>query len=89
MDIRPKHLPEVIAGSLALYECTGGSQAAHVPLPAFRNKLKRPYKDKAKIIMEKRLKRYSFAYQKGGTDSWAITSDCLAFLRERGLIPPP
>ena len=88
MEIKPEHLPEVIAGALALYECTGGALAAHVPLPAFRNKLRSPYKDKAKTIMEKRLKRYNFAYQKGGTNSWAITRDCLNFLRERGLISP-
>jgi hypothetical protein len=70
MNIKPEHLPEVIAGSLALYECTGGSLATHIPLPAFRNKLRPPYREKAKQIMEKRLKRYNFAYQKGGTESW-------------------
>jgi len=52
VNIKPEHLPEVIAGSLALYECTGGSLAAHIPLPAFRNKLRQPYREKAKQIME-------------------------------------
>ena len=87
MWVKPEHLPETIAGALALYECTGGSVNAHIPLPAFRNKLKTPYKDKTKTILEKRLKRYNFAYPKGGKDSWAITLNCLRFLREQGLIP--
>jgi len=86
VEIDPDHLSGVIAGLLALYEATGGSTRSHVPEPAIRNKLGKDYKQHSSRIL-RWLKRYGFAYVKGGTDSWAITRQGIEFLRERRLIP--
>ena len=86
MDVDPRHLNGVIAGLMALYEATGGSVNAHVPEPAIRNKLKGEYKQYLGRIL-RWLRRYRFAYRKGGTDSWCISRDGLIYLRDLGFIP--
>lgn len=86
MEIDARHFNGVIAGLLALYEATNGSIHAHVPEPAFRNKLGRDYKQHSSRIL-KWLKKYGFAYPKGGTDSWAITQQGVDFLRRWKLVP--
>jgi len=86
VEINPKHLSGVTAGLLALYEATGGSIHSHVPEPAFRSKLGKDYKQHSSKIL-KWLKKYGFAYIKGGTDSWAITQQGIDYLRKRQIIP--
>ena len=85
MKIDPKHLNGVIAGLLALYEAADGSINSHVPEPAFRKKLRKDYKQHSSKIL-KWLKKYGFAYIKGGTDSWAITQLGIDYLRNKQLI---
>ena len=82
MKVKPKHLNAVIAGLLALWDASG-SIHAHVPVPAFRNKLADSYKEEAKKIL-KWMRSYGFAQRKGGTDSWRITKPGKRFLDELG-----
>jgi len=86
MNVDPKHLNGVIAGLLALYEATGGSVNAHVPEPAFRRRLRGEYRQYSSRML-RWLRRYGFAYRKGGTDSWGVTRVGLAYLRSLGLVP--
>ena len=51
MEVKPKHLNAGIAGLLALWDASG-SIHAHVPVPAFRNKLADSYKEEAKKILK-------------------------------------
>jgi hypothetical protein len=85
VEVDAKHLNGVVAGLLALYEATNGSINAHVPEPAFRSKLGRDFKQHSAKIL-KWLKKYGFAYVKGGTDSWAITQQGIDYLRKRRLV---
>ncbi|MCW3990267.1 MAG: hypothetical protein NWE88_09355 [Candidatus Bathyarchaeota archaeon] len=84
-------LPEIVAGLLALYYACDGSTRAHVPVPGFRAKLSKPYKQFARAILKKLRKAGYIHVHKGREESYGINMagiDKLRELENSGVIGP-
>lgn len=80
---------EEIAGLMAVFYSCNGSPSVHVPLEYIRKKLRPPYRDEAKRVVEKlasRPERFVLSH-KGRTTSYSITIAGIEALKKLKLIP--
>ena len=78
----PSYNQEIVAGLHALFDATGGSIKAHVPLERIRKKFQSHYKCMAKSIVEN-LVRKGYAYRKKDrSTSYGITKTGIYYLKK-------